>query len=179
MQFSILRASLSRKNVARSYEDRREWTPEGHLRHSRFVRLAALECTFVRVGRSSVVLGARYVYISNAGIGVTNPGINTLYFYDRSLQVAVMFTDDSLDDDGTVSCSRVLHRSLTIERRDEYRLWEAILLFSPSLILAQQLFATLAFEMNSNRQAGRQTRGHSSFQVVIESCGNTGFIAGR
>ncbi|PYS55410.1 MAG: hypothetical protein DMG13_04125 [Acidobacteria bacterium] len=29
----------------------------------------------------SIALGARYVHISNAGMGNTNPGINTVYFY--------------------------------------------------------------------------------------------------
>ena len=54
--------------------------PEGSSRFN-FASHGGFGVHFVSVGGRSVALGARYVHISNAGIGVTNPGINTVYFY--------------------------------------------------------------------------------------------------
>jgi Lipid A 3-O-deacylase (PagL) len=54
--------------------------PEGTSRFN-FASHGGFGVHVVSVGRSSVALGARYMHISNAGIGATNPGINTVYFY--------------------------------------------------------------------------------------------------
>ena len=54
--------------------------PEGTSRFN-FASHGGFGLHVVSVSRRSVAMGARYVHISNAGIGVTNPGINTVYFY--------------------------------------------------------------------------------------------------
>jgi len=54
--------------------------PENTYRFN-FLDQGSLGLQFMRKGKPSIQAGVRYQHISNAGLGMHNPGINSMYFF--------------------------------------------------------------------------------------------------